>query len=597
MSQSSGAIVLGWTIIRDVFNMLFIFVLIYSAIAIMLNLSSWNGKQMLTKVIIAAVLINFSFFFTEVIIDAGNIIGEWFYQGIQNTIGANGSISASISAALGVWTSQNTTSDVWGLVSTTLTGGFTDSTGRLIAAFVRLGIIGFTSYIFIYVSVLFLARAVSLLFSLVLSPLGFAGGILPQTKKYADKWRGELIKDILLAPVFLLFLYVIIAFVNSNIFTATGTLSASIFTPSAALPQAVGQYFKYFLLAGMLLYALKATKEQSSALGESLEGLGKQLAQAAAGVTMGVATGGASLALRSTVGAAGSMLANSDTVKGMAGSNNRITSALGSSLRTTGTWTSKQNFDASKTVSKSFGVNIPKSLQAETGKGKTGYAGLQKAREDAAIETAKFIGPNKDQVDLVEGEVRKKTANYDEQIERTRTDLKNGEANKGSEEYKFFEKQLADLEEKKKNVRNEVIMGEGAKDAKLKGAYERLNNYATTAEKGSGFNPNSLASPVVGAGVKGAVGTAGLVAKMFEKMGVDSAKDFTKDFTKGLSEGFAKATAAPDKKLAEKIRNIKGIREDEESDKSFEKLTKKVKEEDGGGGGKPKDEKPEGEAK
>ena len=315
VSEASGAIILGWTIIRDIFNMFFIFVLIYSAIAIMLNLNSWNGKQMLTKVIIAAILINFSFFITEVVIDASNIIGGWFYQGIQTTIGTNGSISASISAALGVFQIQNAGSaDAWKLLGTSLTAGFTDPTGRVIASFIRLGVISFAAYIFAYVSVLFLARTISLMFSLILSPLGFAGGILPQTKVYADKWRKELIKDVLLAPVFLLFLYIIIVFVNSPLFTDIGT-STSLLTTSGASSLNPTQYFKYFLLAGMLLYALKAAKDQSSALGSSLEGMAKQLGQMAAGAAIGIGTGGVAFAARSVIGGGANAFLNEKGLK------------------------------------------------------------------------------------------------------------------------------------------------------------------------------------------------------------------------------------------------------------------------------------------
>ena len=417
VGQSSGAIVLGWTIIRDIFNMLFIFILIYSAISIMLGSSNWNGKQMLTKVIIAAILINFSFFITEVIIDAGNIIGGWFYQGIQTTIGTGGSISASISAALGVFSLTNLGSaDNWKLLGTALTGGFVNPTGRVIAAFIRLGIIAFTSYIFVYVSVLFLARAISLLFSLVLSPLGFVGGLLPKVKEYADKWRNELIKDILLAPVFLLFLYVIIAFVNSGVFTSTGVISTNLFAdPTSALTQAMGQYFKYFLLAGMLLYALRAAKDQSSALGKSMEGMAKQLGQMAAGAAVGIGTGGVAFAARSVIGGGANAFLNEKGLKetaekggasgwaarqalrfhdnsgksGIAGLASRtgLTAAKGLTNRTfdvRGSGAFQGLAAATGLTGKGFGPNLTKPIRTF----EAGQKEVQKRRE----ETAKLLG-------------------------------------------------------------------------------------------------------------------------------------------------------------------------------------------------------------
>ena len=483
-SGASSAIILGWTIVRDVFNMMFIFVIIWVAIATMLDISKWSAKQMLTKIIIAAILINFSFFITEVIIDAGNIFGAWFYNGIVQTFiraGTGGtsisdvSLSAGLSTALGAYSlyTPGGSGGFWSMFS------FGTATNDFIGAFIRLGVIAFSSYIFAYVSILFFARTVSLLFSLVLSPVGFVGSILPQTQEYAKEWWDELIKNVLLAPIFLLFLYIITAFVNTPIFANAGIgggigggVASNGFDPMA--------FFKYFLLAAMLLYALKASKKHSGAIGKALGKMANQVGQLAAGVAVGVATGGAGLALSSTVGAVGARVAESDTVKGMIGSKNRVVSVLGSSLRGTGTWTSKQSFDTSKAVSGAFGVDIPKMMQSN----KEGYAGRQKARAKTVEENAKLIGPSKEQTDLVEQKTREKEAGYNREIREKEEEEENQESilqstknnlGENSPEYKASEKTLADIraekaiiKEKRSKVPEEVLKEEGEKDPNLR---------------------------------------------------------------------------------------------------------------------------------
>jgi hypothetical protein len=310
IGNASSAIILGWTIIRDVFNMMFIFSIIWIAIETMLDIGKWHGKQILIKIIVAAVLINFSFFFTEVIIDAGNIFGGWFYNGIITTLGtasnafhsgatltASGvSLSAGISTALGVYDLYSPTNSIWGIFS------LSDTTQSLIGAVVRLGIIAFSSYIFAYVAVLFIARTVSLLFSLVTSPIGFAGGVLPQTEDYAKKWWKELRDNVLLAPIFLLLLYIIIAFVNTPIFKGV-----NIGTTTTAGGFSITQYFKYFLLAFMLRYALTSAKEHSGQLGDAIGKMAGQIGQFA----VGAATGGAGLVGQLTIGAAAARIAGS----------------------------------------------------------------------------------------------------------------------------------------------------------------------------------------------------------------------------------------------------------------------------------------------
>src|SRR4051812_35738977 len=67
-----GAINVTWTAVRDVANMLFIFALLYTAI--MTIFGKGDYKRTILNLIIAALLINFSLFFTKVIIDAANLL-------------------------------------------------------------------------------------------------------------------------------------------------------------------------------------------------------------------------------------------------------------------------------------------------------------------------------------------------------------------------------------------------------------------------------------------------------------------------------------------------------------------------------------------
>jgi len=71
----------AWEAVRDVANMAFIFVLLYIAIATILNLGDY--KKLLVNLVIVALVINFSAFFTKIIIDASNIVALGFYNAIS----------------------------------------------------------------------------------------------------------------------------------------------------------------------------------------------------------------------------------------------------------------------------------------------------------------------------------------------------------------------------------------------------------------------------------------------------------------------------------------------------------------------------------
>ena len=72
----------GWTAVRDIANMAFIFILIYIAVVIIFKAETSGTMTMLAWVVVMALLINFSFFLTRVVVDAGNILAVQFYNAI-----------------------------------------------------------------------------------------------------------------------------------------------------------------------------------------------------------------------------------------------------------------------------------------------------------------------------------------------------------------------------------------------------------------------------------------------------------------------------------------------------------------------------------
>lgn len=72
----------AWRIVRDFSNIFFILILLYIAIKMILGLGGAEIKKMIVQVVIVALLINFSMFFTQVVIDSSNILALIFYNKI-----------------------------------------------------------------------------------------------------------------------------------------------------------------------------------------------------------------------------------------------------------------------------------------------------------------------------------------------------------------------------------------------------------------------------------------------------------------------------------------------------------------------------------
>lgn len=69
-----------WHIVRDFANIFFILILLYAAFQIIFG--NGGGKKMVASVLLIALLVNFSLFFTRVVVDSSNVLGLIFYNKI-----------------------------------------------------------------------------------------------------------------------------------------------------------------------------------------------------------------------------------------------------------------------------------------------------------------------------------------------------------------------------------------------------------------------------------------------------------------------------------------------------------------------------------
>src|SRR3989344_7683209 len=74
-----------WKVVRDFANIFFILILLYAAFQIILGLHESGAKKIIGMVILVALLVNFSLFFTKIVIDSSNIVALIFYNRIDTT--------------------------------------------------------------------------------------------------------------------------------------------------------------------------------------------------------------------------------------------------------------------------------------------------------------------------------------------------------------------------------------------------------------------------------------------------------------------------------------------------------------------------------
>ncbi len=223
------AIGITWRILRDIGNIALIFGFLAIGISIILNTERLGyGKKMLPMLLVAAVFINFSLFFTEAVIDVGNMFATQFFTQInggvpptadylsKTTIGSEG-ISNKIMAQVGL---ANIYSQ--GQVNTKIF----EAGNIWTIGFMSIILFTVTAFVMFSLAFILIARFVYLIFLIILAPLGFAGLAVPQLAGKAKWWWDSLFHQTITAPVLLLMLYIALAVITDTSFL-TGLGAAS----------------------------------------------------------------------------------------------------------------------------------------------------------------------------------------------------------------------------------------------------------------------------------------------------------------------------------------------------------------------------------
>jgi len=250
---SNEGVVTAWRLMRDLANMTFIFVLLYIAIGTVFDLQGvgGNAQKLIVNVIIVALLVNFSGFLTRVVIDASNVVASEFYNAMSPTGVFN--IGSELAGKLNLV--SFTDEPRMGAIDPKLSL-MTVLTSTLLSIFT----IFIASFTFLVASFLFLIRTFQLLFLYIVSPLAIASYAIPKFN-YFDKWFKKLISQSLVAPGFIIPIYVV--------FILLGPGMESLMTDQGVGGRIVGNLgttlMTYILIIGLLLLSLKIARDVGAA--------------------------------------------------------------------------------------------------------------------------------------------------------------------------------------------------------------------------------------------------------------------------------------------------------------------------------------------
>ena len=449
---------IAWKVVRDLMNMAFIFLLVYEGIKMIIGLSDTTKvKKFISMIVLASLLVNFSLFFTKVLIDASNVVTIGFYKVIitppADLVGppdVSYGMSDPIMRALGL-------QSLYGKEGEADFAAGKGFGGILIFMIGSSLIFIIAAFVFFTVAILFIVRYVTLIILLMLSPVAYMGMALPFMKKYADDWWDALNSQLLFAPLYMIMTWVVLTLMSSDGFVAQKKFT-EIFNSGAKQPEftSMGLILNFAVIIGLLIASLIIAKSTSAKGSKHIGDATGKLTAFAGGAVMG----GAARLGRGTVGRAGNAIVGSERLKnlsyqkdaegklvrdaegnlvaktGFGGFASRITTKA---TIKTGDKAAKSTFDVRATdkfqdLSKAAGMNFGKAPDAK----KVNFQKDLEAKAQKQADYAKLLKPTDTAKDTMK--------NSDEQSK-----LKENEAQTKTE-YNKSQKELDELNEKKKKL-------------------------------------------------------------------------------------------------------------------------------------------------
>lgn len=318
-TQGMGAAInTAWATIRDIANMGFIFILLFAAFKAMFDadFNSFWGKTV-KDIIIIALLINFSLFFSKVVIDASNIVSVGFYNAIKTNdanIGINAAFSGGTANFKGISGGYMRMLRMQTWYDANILSGGVDFQKIFLTGFMSSAFMLMTAVIFFIAAIMFASRFIILIFIMVLSPLALIAYTLPTTKSRFSDWLNALINQSFFAPLFFALTWVAFKLGNALISNSKASWTDVIMLNNTNKEGAITLLLNYVLTMGFFVAALIFAKQMASKT--------RYFTSIAGGV--GTATAGlAGFAGRHTIGWGAARIASDEKLKERAAAGDR----------------------------------------------------------------------------------------------------------------------------------------------------------------------------------------------------------------------------------------------------------------------------------
>lgn len=307
---NADAVNIGWPLVRDVCNMFFVVFLLIIAFSTILHISTYNYKSTLLKLLVMAVLINFSKTILGFMIDFAQVLMLTFVNAFREAAMVN------MESAFGIrkWVKFQ---DLQPKANDSLL-----SPGKIIASLVLAIILAVIALFTVLVyMVLLLQRIIYLWMLLILSPIAFLSAAFPAMSKYSSQFWEKFWKQLTIGIAMAFFMWLSLTLLsqssnNNNSMAADfqGKDSSSQITANdanyslaASQMSSYDDMFTFIIAIALLMLGLQLATEAGGAAGKAASNVSSHIANAGSkvvGAGVGLAKGAAKLPFKAAWGGA-----------------------------------------------------------------------------------------------------------------------------------------------------------------------------------------------------------------------------------------------------------------------------------------------------
>lgn len=292
INLGNDVVVQGWNFIAGISNALLLLVLVFIALAYILKIETFEAKKALPKLILIALLINFSKVFVGVFVDIAEILqnsisgafGDDWIRSAMKPLETSG--LKLFGVLVGIITSYSIMAHIpfasvialTAILILFITGPLFQFLGNVVI----LIIFNFaTGAILLLFAVLFLMRIAIIWILTIFAPLAFVASVLETTKKHWDRWLKMLVEWSFLGIVNLFLLGLGLKFLGEIIKMpeGEGRFSLNVLTGTFDVPNFIYYYLFLLVYLGVVLIL---SKQNMPEFADALIGQSKTLVKGGA---------------------------------------------------------------------------------------------------------------------------------------------------------------------------------------------------------------------------------------------------------------------------------------------------------------------------